>query len=65
IEKWLKKKGDTVLMGEPIVSYTVGRSSEIKTIDAPYDLTMGETLVEYWDNAEVGQTLATVVPTVK
>ncbi|HEY3488484.1 MAG TPA: invasin domain 3-containing protein, partial [Candidatus Deferrimicrobiaceae bacterium] len=46
IEKWLKKKGDTVLMGEPIVSYTVGRSSEIKTIDAPYDLTMGETLVE-------------------
>ncbi|HEY5997045.1 MAG TPA: invasin domain 3-containing protein, partial [Candidatus Deferrimicrobiaceae bacterium] len=65
VEKWLKKKGDTVLLGEPIVAYTVGRSSEVKTIDAPYDLTIGETLVEYWDSAEVGQTLATVVPTVK
>jgi hypothetical protein len=37
----------------------------VLTIDAPYDLTMGETFVEYWDNAEVGQTLATVTPTVK
>lgn len=65
IEKWLKKKGDSVLTGEPIVSYTVGRASEIKTIDAPYDLTIGETFVEYWDNAEVGQTLMTVIPTAK
>jgi hypothetical protein len=65
VEKWLKKKGDKVLAGEPIVSYTVGRASDVRTIDAPYDLTMGETFVEYWDNAEVGQTLATVVPVVK
>jgi hypothetical protein len=65
IEKWLRKKGDTVAAGEPIVAYTVGRSSEVLMLKAPYDLTMGETLVEYWDNAEVGQTLATVIPTVK
>lgn len=65
IEKWLKKKGDTVLLGEPIVEYTIGRDREIRKIVAPYDLTMGEILVEYWDDAEMGQTLATVVPTVK
>jgi hypothetical protein len=65
VEKWLKKKGDTVLRGEPIVSYTVGRGKDVLTIDAPYDLTMGETFVEYWNNAEVGQTLAAVTPTVK
>jgi hypothetical protein len=65
VEKWLKKKGDTVLLGEPIVAYTVGRGNDVRTIDAPYDLTMGETFVEYWDKAEVGQTLATVIPTVK
>jgi hypothetical protein len=65
IEKWLKKKGDTVLLGEPIVTYTVGREKEVRTIVAPYDLTMGETFVEYWDNAEIGQTLATVVPASK
>jgi hypothetical protein len=65
IEKWLKKKGEAALRGEPIVSYTVGRAPEIRTIDAPYDLKMGETLVEYWDIAEVGQTLATVVPAVE
>ncbi len=65
VEKWLKKKGDKVLIGEPIVSYTVGRSNALMTIDAPCELTMGETFVEYWDNAEVGQTLATVVPVLK
>jgi hypothetical protein len=63
IEKWLKKKGDKAAFGEPIVTYSVGRDRTIRTIVAPYDLTMGETFVEYWDNAEVGQTLATVVPT--
>jgi hypothetical protein len=62
IEKWLKKRGDKVLMGEPIVSYTVGRGSDLRTLVAPYDLVMGEILVEYWDNAEIGQTLAVVVP---
>jgi hypothetical protein len=65
IEKWLKKKGDKVLLGEPIVTYTVGRGNDLLTIKAPYDLTVDETFVEYWDNAEVGQTLATVIPTVK
>jgi hypothetical protein len=54
-----------VLRGEPIVSYMVGRGKDVLTIDAPYDLTMGETFVEYWNNAEVGQTLAAVTPTVK
>jgi len=59
----LKKKGDTALRGEPIVEYTVGRSREIRVITAPYDLTLGFLHVEYWDNAEVGQTLAEIIPT--
>jgi len=62
VEKWLKKKGDSVLKGEGIVEYTVGRNRTVQTIAAPYDLTMGELFVEYWDNAEVGQTLAVVTP---
>ncbi len=64
VERWLKKKGDTALRGEPIVEYTVGRSRDIRVITAPYDLTVGFLHVEYWDNAEVGQTLAEIVPTV-
>jgi len=66
VEKWLRKKGEAVLLGEAIVEYTVGRDRRmVYTLAAPYDLTMGEILVEYWDNAEVGQTLATVVPTTR
>jgi hypothetical protein len=65
VEKWLRKKGDTVRRGEPLMEYTVGRSRLPKSLVAPYDLTMGDVLVEYWNNAEVGQTLATVEPLVK
>ena len=65
VEKWLKKKGDAVLRGEAILEYTVGRGRDIGVLTAPFDLTMGDILVEYWDNAEVGQTLAVVVPTPK
>ncbi|MDA8121865.1 MAG: hypothetical protein M0Z38_04770, partial [Deltaproteobacteria bacterium] len=65
VEKWLKKKGDKVLKGEGIVEYTVGRGSTVHTIAAPYDLTMGDLFVEYWDNAEIGQTLAVVTPMVR
>ncbi|HEX9191842.1 MAG TPA: invasin domain 3-containing protein, partial [Candidatus Deferrimicrobiaceae bacterium] len=65
VEKWLKRKGDTVLRGEVIVEYTVGRNRTVRTIAAPYDGTMGETLVEYWDDAEVGQTLAVFTPAAK
>ncbi|MFA6147274.1 MAG: invasin domain 3-containing protein [bacterium] len=63
VEKWLKKKGDTALLGEGIVEYTVGRSREIKVLKAPFDLTIDRIEVEYWDRAEIGQTLATVTPT--
>jgi hypothetical protein len=65
VEKWLKKKGASALKGESIVEYTVGRSKTVYTLAAPCDLTMGDVFVEYWDTAEVGQTLATVVPTLK
>ncbi|MFA6148385.1 MAG: invasin domain 3-containing protein [bacterium] len=65
VEKWRKKKGDTVLAGEAVLEYTVGRSREIRVLTAPCDLTLGEILVEYWDNAEVGQSLASYVPAVQ
>ena len=65
VERWLKKKGDAVLAGEPLLEYTVGRSRAVKALAAPYDLTLGEIFVEYWDTAEVGQTLGIVVPAVK
>jgi hypothetical protein len=65
ITKWLKKKGDSAAKGEPIVEYTYGRSKEVHTIVAPYDLKMGDIHVEYWNNAEVGQTLANVTPVVR
>lgn len=63
VEKWLKRKGDAMARGEGILQYTVGRSRDVRTLSAPFDLTLGEIFVEYWDNAEVGQTLATVTPT--
>ncbi|GAB4242469.1 MAG: hypothetical protein OHK0028_21070 [Deltaproteobacteria bacterium] len=65
VEKWLKKKGDTALLGESIVEYTVGRSRETKVLKAPYDLTIDRIEVEYWDRAEAGQTLAAVTPTAR
>jgi hypothetical protein len=65
VEKWLKKKGDAALAGEPVLEYTVGRNRDVKVLPAPYDLTLGDIFVEYWDNAEVGQTLGIVVPAVK
>jgi len=65
VERWLKKKGDAVLAGEAVLEYTVGRSREIRVLPAPYDLTLGDLLVEYWDDAEVGQSLAVYVPAVQ
>jgi len=65
VEKWLKKKGESFVKGEPLVEYTVGRTSGTHVLTAPFDGTMGEQLVEYWDNAEVGQTLAIVIPTAR
>jgi hypothetical protein len=65
VEKWLKKKGDAVTKGDPVVEYTVGRSATVYVLIAPYDGTMGEIFVEYWDNAEIGQTLAIMTPTAK
>lgn len=62
VEKWLKKKGDAFTRGEPLVEYTVGRGPEIRALSAPFDGTLGEILVEYWDQAEVGQTLAILAP---
>jgi len=65
VEGWLKKKGETALAGEGIVEYTVGRSREVRVLKAPFDLTIDRIEVEYWDRAEVGQTLAAVTPTVR
>jgi hypothetical protein len=65
VEKWLKKKGDSFVKGEPLVEYTVGRGSTVYVLTASYDGTMGDLFVEYWDNAEVGQTLAVLVPASK
>jgi len=62
VEKWLKRKGASFVKGDPLVEYTVGRSSTAYQLTAPFDGTMGEQFVEYWDNAEVGQTLAVIVP---
>lgn len=62
VERWLKKKGDSFAAGEPLVEYTVGRGGTVHRLDAPYDGTLGEILVQYWDRAEVGQTLAILAP---
>jgi hypothetical protein len=65
VEKWLKKKGDKALLLEPVVQYTVGRSSEIHTLLAPCEMTVGDLYVESWDKAEVGQSLMSYEPVVK
>ncbi|MHC4946347.1 MAG: Ig-like domain-containing protein [Planctomycetota bacterium] len=65
VEKWLKKKGDSFVKGDPLVEYTVGRGSTVYQILAPYDGKMGEQFVEYWDDAEVGQTMAVLIPASK
>jgi len=62
VERWLKKKGDAFVRGEPLLEYTVGRTAQVRRLAAPFDGTMGEILVEYWDRAEVGQTLAVLLP---
>jgi hypothetical protein len=65
VEKWLKKKGDSFVKGDPIVEYTIGRGATVYVLTAPYDGKMGDIFVEYWDNAEIGQTLAIMNPTAK
>lgn len=65
VGKWLKRKGDSFLKGEALVEYTVGRETTVYRIPAPYDGTLGEIFVEYWDSAEVGQTLAVLIPSAK
>jgi len=62
VEKWLKRKGERFRKGDPLVEYTVGRSSTVYQLTASFDGTMGEQFVEYWDNAEIGQTLAVILP---
>ena len=62
LEKWWKREGDPFVKGDPLVEYTVGRGSTVYVLTAPYDGTMGEQFVEYWDDAEVGQTLAILNP---
>ena len=62
MEKWLKKKGETFLKGDSLVEYTVGRGTTVYRLTAPYDGTMGDIFVEYWDKAGVGQTLAILNP---
>jgi hypothetical protein len=37
----------------------------VRTIVAPYDLKVADILVEYWNDAEVGQTLAIVTPSAR
>jgi hypothetical protein len=65
VERWLKRKGDTALAGEPVLEYTVGKGRDIRVMRAPYDLRIEHVEVEYWNDAEVGQTLAVVVPTAR
>jgi hypothetical protein len=63
VEKWLKRKGDSFVKGDRLVEYTVGRSRTVLRLIAPFDGKMGEQFVEYWNDAEVGQTLAALTPT--
>jgi hypothetical protein len=65
VEKWLKRKGESFFKGDPLVEYTIGRGSTVYQIVAPYDGKMGEQFVEYWDDAEVGQTMAVLIPASK
>lgn len=62
ISRWLKRKGDTAMKGEPIVEYTIGRSDTKYTLDAPYDCRIDFQYVEYWDRAYTGDTLARISP---
>jgi hypothetical protein len=64
VSRWLKKVGDTVTKDEPVVEYTVGRSSEIRTLNAPYDCRIDFLYVESWDSAKTGDTLARITPVV-
>jgi len=64
ISRWLKRKGDTAMKGEPIVEYTIGRSDTKYTLGAPYDCRLDFQFVEYWDRANTGDTLAQISPVV-
>jgi len=64
ISRWLKKKGDTAMKGEPIVEYTFGRGDAKYTLNAPYDCRLDFQFVEYWDDAKTGDTLAQISPVV-
>jgi hypothetical protein len=62
VSRWLKKKGDTALKGEPVVEYTIGRGDTTYTLNAPYDCRIDFQYVEYWDRAQTGDTLAQITP---
>jgi len=62
ISRWLKRVGETALAGEPIVEYTVGRAGDVYALRAPYDCRIDFQYVEYWDFAQVGDTLALLAP---
>jgi hypothetical protein len=64
VARWLKRKGETALKGEPIVEYTIGRGDAIYTLNAPYDCRIDFQHVEYWDYAQTGDTLAQITPVV-
>ena len=64
VSRWLKKKGDTALKGEPVVEYTIGRGDTAYTLNAPYDCRIDFQYVEYWDRAQTGDTLAQITPVV-
>jgi pyruvate/2-oxoglutarate dehydrogenase complex dihydrolipoamide acyltransferase (E2) component len=60
VEKWLVKKGDEVKEGDPVCEYSI--RGDNFTLTAPYDLRIEEITAEEWDDLEVGQTLAIVLP---
>jgi len=62
VSRWLKRVGETALKGEPIVEYTIGRDETKYTLKAPYDCRVDFQYVEYWDNAQTGDTLAQISP---
>ena len=64
VTRWLKRKGETAMKGEPIVEYTIGRGDAIYALNAPYDCRIDFQHVEYWDYARTGDTLAQIVPVV-
>ncbi len=64
IQRWLKRAGETALKEEPIVEYTIGRSATVYQLKAPYDCRIDFQYVEYWDDAQTGDTLARITAVV-